>query len=118
MSVFKSRWWEIKFVLKKSSMKIKLDEIDFLFISNLKFAGYTGSKNQVQTRQKIKFSQLDFSNLFFLCKYQVQINRGYVGIVIHKTFYCAKLLSNLYIGVHLKCTKKFGNKDINRQFFI
>ena len=28
-----------------------------------------------------------------------------------------KLLSDLYIGVHLKGTKKFGNKVINRQFF-
>ncbi len=29
----------------------------------------------------------------------------------------SKLLSNLYIGVHLKGTKKFGSKVINRQFF-
>jgi hypothetical protein len=27
------------------------------------------------------------------------------------------LLSNLYIGVHLKGTKKFGSKVIDRQFF-
>jgi hypothetical protein len=27
-----------------------------------------------------------------------------------------KLLSDLYIGVHLKGTKKFGSKVINRQF--
>ena len=43
----------------------KLDELDFLSISNLDFAGYTGSKSQVQNRQKIKFIQLDFSNLIF-----------------------------------------------------
>ena len=30
-------------------------ELDFLSISNLIFAGYTGSKNQVWNRQKIKF---------------------------------------------------------------
>ena len=29
----------------------------------------------------------------------------------------SKLLSNLYIGVHLKGTKKFGSKVINRQLF-
>ena len=28
-----------------------------------------------------------------------------------------KLLSDLYTGVHLKGTKKFGSKVINRQFF-
>ena len=29
----------------------------------------------------------------------------------------SKLLSDLYTGVHLKGTKKFGSKLINRQFF-
>ena len=29
----------------------------------------------------------------------------------------SKLLSDLYIGVHLKGTEKFGCKVINRQFF-
>ena len=29
----------------------------------------------------------------------------------------SKLLSDLCIGVHLKGTKKFGSKVINRQFF-
>jgi hypothetical protein len=29
----------------------------------------------------------------------------------------SKLLRDLYIGVHLKGTKKFGSKVINRQFF-
>ena len=29
----------------------------------------------------------------------------------------SKLLSDLYIGVHLKGTKKFGSKVINRQLF-
>ena len=29
----------------------------------------------------------------------------------------SKLLSDLYIGVHLKGTRKFGSKLINRQFF-
>ena len=28
-----------------------------------------------------------------------------------------KLLSDLYIGVHLKSSKKFGSKVIHRQFF-
>ena len=29
----------------------------------------------------------------------------------------SKLLSDLYIGFHVKGTKKFGSKVINRQFF-
>ena len=29
----------------------------------------------------------------------------------------SKLLSGLYMGVHLKGTKNFGSKVINRQFF-
>ena len=29
----------------------------------------------------------------------------------------SKLLSDLYIGVHLKGTNEFGSKVINRQFF-
>ena len=29
----------------------------------------------------------------------------------------SKLLSDLYIGVHLKGTKKFGSKVVNRQYF-
>ena len=33
------------------------------------------------------------------------------------TKFLSKLFSDLYIGVHLKGTKKFGNKVINRQFF-
>ena len=28
-----------------------------------------------------------------------------------------KVLSDLYVGVHLKGTRKFGSKVINRQFF-
>ena len=45
--------------------KIDLDELDFWFISNLNFAGYPGSKNLVQTRQKFQFIKLDFSNSIF-----------------------------------------------------
>ena len=30
---------------------------------------------------------------------------------------CSKLLSDLYIGVHLKGSKNFGSKVSNRQFF-
>ena len=40
-----------------------LEELEFLSISNLNFAGYTGSKNQVRTRPKIKFVQLDLSKI-------------------------------------------------------
>jgi hypothetical protein len=34
-------------------------------ISKLIFASYTGSKNPVKNRQKIKFVKLDFSKLIF-----------------------------------------------------
>ena len=57
--VFPLDFWKIGF--EKSSWM----NLIFLSISKLNFAGYTGSKYQVQTRQKIKFVQLDFSNSFF-----------------------------------------------------
>ena len=37
------------------SLKKSLKNLIFLSTSNLNFAGYSGSKNQVQTRKKIKF---------------------------------------------------------------
>ena len=55
-------------------------------ISKLIFAGYTGSKNQVRTRKKIKF---DLKSIFFrVCnnlpnwyfKNQAQIDTAFVGI--------------------------------------
>ena len=51
--------------LKYRVWKIKFDELDFLSISNSNFAGYTGSKNLVQTRQKFQFIKLDFSISIF-----------------------------------------------------
>ena len=39
-------------ILEYRVWKIEFDELDFLSISNSNFAGYTGSKNLVQTRQK------------------------------------------------------------------
>ena len=39
-------------ILKYRVWKIEFDELGFLSISNSNFAGYTGSKNLVQTRQK------------------------------------------------------------------
>mgnify|MGYP007015437578 CR=1 FL=1 len=44
---------------------IEFDELDFLSISNSNFAGYTGSKNLVQTRQKFQLIKLDFTNSIF-----------------------------------------------------
>jgi hypothetical protein len=34
-----------------------------IFILNFNLAGYIGSKNEVETRQNIKFIQLDFSKV-------------------------------------------------------
>ena len=44
---------------------MEFDQLDFLSISNLNFAGYTGSENLVETRQKFHFIKLDFSNSIF-----------------------------------------------------
>ena len=52
-------------------------ELDFLSIWNLIFAGYTGSKNQVWNRQKIKF-KIQFREIQIL-KNQVQIDRKEVN---------------------------------------
>ena len=49
----------------KNIEKNKHPPIDLYFnfqTMYLIFAGYTGSKNQVQNRQKIKFVELDFLN--------------------------------------------------------
>ena len=51
-------------ILKNQVGKIKFDELQ-KSISKLIFAGYTGSKNQVRNRLKIKFVELDFSKLIF-----------------------------------------------------
>jgi len=52
-------------ILKYRVWKIEFDELDFLSISNSNFAGYTGSKNLVQIRQKFQFIKLDPSNSIF-----------------------------------------------------
>ena len=52
-------------ILKYRVWIIKFDELDFLSISNSNFAGYIGSKNLVQTRQKFQFIKLDYSNSIF-----------------------------------------------------
>ena len=49
--IFEMSIWEFITNSKKKS----ISKLDFFSSSNLIFAGYTGSKNQVWTRQKIKF---------------------------------------------------------------
>ena len=44
---------------------MEFDELDFSSISNSNFVGYTGSKNLVQTKKKILFIKLDFSNSIY-----------------------------------------------------
>ena len=55
----------LRYLSAQGFWNIEFDELDFLSISNSNFAGYTGSKNLVQTRQKFQFIKLDFSNLIF-----------------------------------------------------
>ena len=57
--IFEMSIWEFITNSKKNRFRNKLD---FLSSSNLIFAGYTGSKNQVRTRKKIKF---DSKSIFF-----------------------------------------------------
>ena len=48
-------------------------------ISNSNFAGYTGSKKIVQTRQKFQFIKLDFSNSIWerpLMTSDIRVGRG------------------------------------------
>ena len=69
--IFEMSIWEFITNSKKKS----ISKLDFFSSSNLIFAGYTGSKNQVRTWQEIKFvpksiffefvinSQIDFSKI-------------------------------------------------------
>jgi hypothetical protein len=54
-------------------------------ISKLIFASYTGSKNQVQNRQKIQFVELDFSKLIFQKSSTVQQGVKVLGIEYWKS---------------------------------
>ena len=71
------------------------------------FAVYTGSKNQVQNKQKIQFVNLDFF------KNQVQINRGHGCIkcnettALNKSFTCKKKY-NETTALNKSFTCKFG----------
>ena len=53
-------FWKIEF--EKSSWTNLYFSLGIL---NMNFAGYTGNKNQIWNRQKLKFLQLSFSNLIF-----------------------------------------------------
>ena len=65
---------DLHLIIENPSLNIKLEELDFFSSSNLIFAGYTGSKNQVRNKQKSSSSNLIFQNRFF--KNQVQVNGG------------------------------------------
>ena len=88
--------------LKNQVWKINLDELDFLSVLNLNFAGYTGGKNQVQTRQKIKFIQLDFSNLIFQ-KWSIQLD--FSDLTFQKSSAYFELFSNFRINRAATCVK-------------
>ena len=61
-------------VCKIPFWNIEFDELDFWSISNWNFAGYTGSKYQVQTGKKNQVHQTWYFKLEF-CKNQGQIHR-------------------------------------------
>ena len=80
--IFEISIWEFITNSKKNRFRNKLD---FLSSSNLIFAGYTGIKNQVRTRQKIEFVSKSFFFEFEIekkssdtryFKNQVEIDRG------------------------------------------
>ena len=60
---------DLYLIFEKTSFKNQVLQTGLLAckksISKLIFAGYTGSKNQVQNRLKIKFVELDFSKSMY-----------------------------------------------------
>ena len=63
---------------------IEFDELDFLSISKSNFAGYTGRKNLIQTRQKFQFIKLDFLNSIFQNPMQIDTVSGQLILTILK----------------------------------
>ena len=53
---------------------METDEIHFWSISNSNFAGYAGSKNQVQKRAKVEFVELHFLKLVIISNPCVLLN--------------------------------------------
>jgi hypothetical protein len=53
----------------------------------------------------------------FDCNVKPSLSMKILSINNFATNFLSKLLSDLYIGVHLKATKQFGSKVINRQCF-
>jgi hypothetical protein len=72
-SIFICTWFS-KISISRNWFSISIFELDFLSISNLIFAGYTGNKNKVWNRQKFKLKNL-FREIEIL-ENQVQIDRG------------------------------------------
>ena len=58
-----------------------------------------------------------FAHLQFVPEVKPSLSTKMLSINNFTTKLLCKLLSDLYIWVHLKGTKKFGSKVINRQFF-
>ena len=65
------------------------------------------------------FVALNYRNLTYpsLWNLKPSLSIKILSINNFTTRLLSKLLSDLYIGVHLKGSKKFGSKVINRQFF-
>ena len=58
-------FWYIPCWAALNFWKMDFDELHFWSLSNLNFAGYTGSRNQVWNRSKIKFIKLQNLNSIF-----------------------------------------------------
>ena len=84
--------------LKNRVWKMDLDELDFWSTSNWNFAGYTGSKNLVRTRPKIKFIQIHFSNSIFQKSCTDQQGESFQFSLL----YCSLEGNNLWIWRQLK----------------
>ena len=63
-------FWISDFISNSEKNRVQ-NQQDFISSSKLIFAGYTGSKNQVRTRQKIEF----VSNSFFFSSLKLKKNR-------------------------------------------
>ena len=76
---------------------MEFDEL-LMSISNSNFAGHTGGKNLVQTRQKFQFIKLDFSNLIFqnpsADRYRLSatIEREIYGFIFSQALFLGQLI--------------------------
>ena len=71
--------------------------------SNLNFAGYTGSKNPVQTRQKIQFIKFDFSKIKCRLRMIICIVLYLTNLFFEKRGYLRHVVTEPLILLQMAC---------------